>query len=100
MSAKQPHSAALRKGRFSNPGTVYFITSNILNRQPILTPLARDIIIASLNWSRAAGRLWLLRYVVMDDHFHTLFSLRDTNALAWVMNSINRHCARQIEPQK
>src|SRR5688572_326528 len=96
MSAEQSHFAALRKGRFSSPGTVYFITSNVLNRQPILTPLARDIIIASLNWSCAAGRLWLLGYAVMDDHFHTLFSLRDTSALAWVMNSIKRHCARQI----
>ena len=96
MPSDPPHSASLRKGRFSNPGAVYFVTTNTLQRQPLLTQPAREIIIASLKWSRDAGRIWLLGYVVMDDHFHALFALRGTGALPWVMNSLKRHCARQV----
>ena len=96
MSVDPPHSSSLRKGRFSNPGAVYFITSNVLERKPWLTPPAREIIIASLNWSRDRGRLWLLSYVVMDDHFHALFALRGGKDLSGVMHSLKRHTAVQI----
>lgn len=95
MSSDPPHSSSLRKGRFSNPGAVYFITSNILHRQPLLAPRAREVLIASLKWSRDDGRLWLLGYVIIDNHFHTLFALRDGNDLPRVMNSLKRHTARQ-----
>ena len=91
-----PHGHNLRVGRFSAAGQAYFITSNVAGFRPLLNPQARDIIIAALKWSREQARLWLLSYVVMDDHFHLLFVLRTGYTLAKVVGSVKRHAAREI----
>src|SRR5512144_1333804 len=94
MEPTPPHSSALRKGRVSVPGGVYFVTSNTSLRRPLLVPEARDTIIESLKWSRDNGRIWLLGYVVLDDHFHTILMLRKGAELGHVMDSLKRHTAR------
>ena len=99
-SDDQPRGRALRLGRYSVAGRVYFITSNVIRRQRLLTPLAREIIIDALKWSRDHGRLRLLGYAVMDDHFHTLLMLRDEYAMEGLLNSIKSYTARQINLQQ
>jgi putative transposase len=91
-----PHSRALRNGRYSVPGRAYFITTNVLQREPLLTPAAREILIEALRWSRAQGRLRLLGYAVMDDHFHALVMLTDSHDLGRLLSSIKAFAARQI----
>lgn len=93
--SERTHSRDLRKGRYSAPGQTYFITCTVERRQRLLTPEAREVVIGALRWSRDKGRLWLFGYVVMDDHFHTLFGLGEIATLDQVMNSVKRHCARQ-----
>jgi len=95
----KPHSSDLRKGRFSAPGLVYFITSNVAHKRPLLLPEGREIVIASLKWARDNGRIWLLGYVIMDDHFHCLYMLREGHSLSKVMNNLKRHVSRQINLQ-
>jgi len=90
-----PHSHALRLGRFSLAGLPYFLTSNVDGRRPLLDSIARESVIASLLWARAQGRVWLLGYVILDDHFHTLIILRDQATLALVTDGLKRHTARQ-----
>ena len=89
-----PHGRKLRKGRYFAPGLVYFITSNVAGKRPWLTSPRREIVIESLKWSRDNRRIWLLGYVILDDHFHTLFMLRESFVLSKVMMSLKRHVAR------
>jgi REP element-mobilizing transposase RayT len=78
------------------PGVAYFVTSNVLRRQKLLDASAREIVIRTLTWLRDAKRLWLLGYVIMDDHFHALLILRNGYTLAGVMRSLKRHTSREI----
>jgi putative transposase len=94
--ADTPHSADLRKGRFSAPGLVYFITSNVQEKRPLLYPDGREVVITSLKWLRDNGRIWLLGYATMDNHFHCLLTLRDAYTLPRVMNSLKRHTSSEI----
>jgi putative transposase len=96
MTANPPHASALRKGRYSAPGKVYFITNIVEGRQAFILPAGRDIIIEAFRWARDNGRFWLLGYVVMDNHFHVLFMLREGHDLPKVMMSLKRHTAREI----
>src|SRR5258706_15940478 len=96
MTHPPPHSHTLRIGRFSEPGLVYFLTSNVYARQPLLDVVARETVISSLLWARTQGRIWLLGYVIMDDHFHTLIMLRGGPSLALFTDGLKRHTARQI----
>jgi putative transposase len=91
---------ALRKGRYSVAGRVYFITTNVIRRQPLLVPPAREVIIGALRWSRDQGRLWLLGYTIMDDHFHTLFMLREGYSLSKLLDSLKTFTAREINRQR
>ena len=94
--ADKPHSSDLRKGRHSALGLVYFITSNVAGRQPLLQPVRREIVIGSLKWMRDNGRIWLLGYVIMDDHFHFIYMLREGYTMPQTMNSLKRHTSREI----
>ncbi len=57
------------------------------------------MIIDALKWSREQGRLWLLGYAIMDDHFHTLFMLRKGAELKRILNSVKSFAARKINRQ-
>ncbi len=99
MESEKPHAHALRKGRYSAPGWVYFVTTNVERQQPLLEPPGREIVIATLKWLGDNRRIWLLGYVIMDNHFHALFLLREGFTLAKVMMSLKRHTAREINKQ-
>jgi REP element-mobilizing transposase RayT len=94
-AVSRPHSSALRKGRYSAPGLAYFVTTAVDQRRPLLDPPARELVIQSLLWARAQGRIWLLGYVIMDDHFHVLIALRGDATLAQLTDSLKRHTARR-----
>jgi REP element-mobilizing transposase RayT len=96
MEPVKPHASALRKGRYSAPGLVYFITTNVERKQALIAPSGREVVIATLRWSRDNRRIWSLGYVVLDNHLHTMFILREGYALSTVMMSLKRHTAREI----
>jgi putative transposase len=95
MPPNKPNSAALRHGRFSAAGAAYFVTSNVQDRRPLLIPAAREIVIDSLLWARSQKHIWLLGYVILDDHFHTLVVLCEGMTLPIFMAGLKRHTARQ-----
>ncbi len=102
LSNRKPHQSALRKGRVSRPGATYFITTIVhstfrrFGLRPLLRPGAASIIIDTINWLRDHDRIWCLGYVVMDDHIHLMFLLREPYTLSQVMHSLKRHTARRI----
>ncbi|MFJ2547935.1 REP-associated tyrosine transposase [Pseudomonas sp. NPDC087612] len=73
----RPHSKLLRRGRISEPGRLYLLTSITENRAPILREfgLAR-LVVAQFKLAEQEGAARSLAWVVMPDHFHWLIELQ------------------------
>ena len=66
-----PHASDLRKGRYSQSGQIYLITTVTLDRQPVFGNLhAARILIRALREEKNLGRADTLAFVVMPDHLH------------------------------
>ncbi len=85
-SPPKPGYAALRRHRWSSPGSDYFVTINL--HRPA-SGLSSPTLLAALDTQRAtleAADQWRVRtWVVMPDHVHVLFTLGPTSALAEVL---------------
>jgi hypothetical protein len=89
---------ALRKGRVSEFGQLYFVTKATQDRLPkdasaaqqlargrLVQPGVPEILLGSLNWLQEHKLLALLAYCVMPDHLHLLFQLGEQAHLDNVM---------------
>ena len=87
----------LRKGRYSVPGSEYFITTVVANRQKIFTDLtlARDFILLLRELEKPLHCRWRA-WVLMPDHFHGLVRLDGQTHLAHIMRIIKGKSARLI----
>ena len=86
---------ALRKGRFSVPDGVYFITTNVSDRKPLLREAgAAAVVVDSLRHLEKTGELTLYSYVVMPDHLHLLFGLQNTVGLPAVMRKFKGYTGK------
>ncbi|MBT2372060.1 REP-associated tyrosine transposase [Pseudomonas fluorescens] len=97
---RQPNSHLLRRGRYSESGRAYLITAVVHARRPLFRDVHLGrLLVAELKRAHDFGLVNSLAWVVMPDHFHWLFELRETE-LAQVMGrtksrstlSINRAC--------
>ncbi|NES12115.1 REP-associated tyrosine transposase [Pseudomonas laurentiana] len=98
----RPSSHRLRRGRVSEPGRLYLLTSVTEHRTPILTDwrLAR-LLVAEFRHAQQESTARSLAWVVMPDHFHWLMELQQAT-LSSVMRqlksrstcAINRACLR------
>jgi len=98
-----PASHRLRIGRFSEPNRIYLITTNTHERIPIFKNfhLGR-LVVWQFRLAQYQGLANSLAWVIMPDHFHWLFELRDAS-LSQVMQrvksrstlAINRACGTQ-----
>jgi REP element-mobilizing transposase RayT len=92
-----PHARRLRGGRMSAPFQAYFVTKCTEARRPILAvPAAAEIAIESLAHTRQQGRIKLLAFVVMPDHYHAVFSLLPGHDLSDLMRRIGSYTANRI----
>jgi putative transposase len=92
-----PHASNLRAGRTSAPGEAYYVTKCTDGRCPLLAnPQAAEVIIESLAHSRDIGRIKLLAFVVMHDHYHVLFILTVGSQVPTLMQSTGSYTANQI----
>jgi putative transposase len=78
-----PHSAHLRKGRHSQPGQTYLLTTATASRLPVFADftLAR-LAIGALRECDQTGESKTLAFVLMPDHLHWLFVLHGANLSA------------------
>ena len=96
------HGKRLRKGRFSETGRIYLLTSVTRDRQRIFDDLhfARCVV-QELAAADKSGLTKTFCYVVMPDHFHWLVQLEHID-LALLMQRV-KSCAtnriRQIAGQ-
>ncbi len=72
-----PHGANLRKGRFSEPGRIYLITTVTEDRQPLFYDIyAGRLVVDQMRLLEAQGFGHTWAYVIMPDHLHWLVELK------------------------
>lgn len=91
-------SQSLRKGRCSELGVTYFVTTRTLEPQTLALPAARDIVVEALQYSHAQEWWEVFGFVVMPNHLHILAKLGTAKGLSDVMASLKKWSARRINP--
>jgi putative transposase len=91
ISPPAHHTRDLRKGRFSEPGRPYLITTVVHNRCPLFAewPIGR-LLVDELRATENSGVVQSLAWVVMPDHLHWLVTLQSGNLPALVQRVKSR----------
>jgi len=101
MPENRPHSSSLRKGRISEPGRIYFITTSCHGgRKHLNDPFSARIVMDEFELRAAEGACDNLAYVVMPDHIHWLLQLRGDSMLHEVVRRLKGRSARLINMMK
>jgi REP-associated tyrosine transposase len=94
---RSPHSRDLRKGRFSEPGRIYLVTTTTCDRKPLFSDFACGrVVVEALRFHEQARHAETLAYVVMPDHLHWLFSLGSVKDLSALLKSLKAYSARRL----
>jgi putative transposase len=92
-----PASHHLRRGRVSEPGRVYHVTTATWNREPTFLDLGRgQQVVRSLRAAEEAGAARTLAFVVMPDHLHWLLELGEGQDLSAVVGRVKASSGRMI----
>ncbi|MHB0818006.1 REP-associated tyrosine transposase [Stutzerimonas stutzeri] len=90
------HTHLLRRGRFSETGRIYLLTSVTHTREPVFTDFtSARLLIDELRLVQQNGWASSLAWVVMPDHLHWLVQLND-RMLADVMKRVKSNSSRRI----
>lgn len=93
----QAHSRDLRKGRVSETGRAYLITTVTHSRQPVFVDLAAGrLLVATLRHLDDLALAHTLAYVVMPDHIHWLIKLGPRLSLSAVVGRMKSYSSRRI----
>ena len=89
--------ARLNKGRFSEPGRAYFITTVTHNRVPLFEDLynARELALC-IRQLHQAHAVYSLSWVIMPDHLHWLFQLKLPGSLPGIVKQLKGISSRRI----
>ena len=64
----RPHAEALRRGRYSEPGRIYLVTTVTRDRKPVFRDLwAARALIGTLSYADRENHAETLAFVVMPD---------------------------------
>jgi REP element-mobilizing transposase RayT len=84
-------------GRISYAGEHYFVTTRIIDREPVfLNPVAAGIVMRAVEWMESRKRWEWKCFVVMPDHVHLVIRLPDERTLDRVMNSFKGFTGKRI----
>jgi putative transposase len=90
------HGHALRKGRYSEPGRIYLLTTVVRARLPLFRDLQfARLLILELRRTHDSGLASSLAWVVMPDHLHWLVQLGNGN-LDSLMRQVKSRSAMAI----
>lgn len=94
--SKPSNSHRLRTGRHSGAGQVYLVTATTLDREPVFADwvLGRMLVREMMN-TQDIKLVYSLAWVVMPDHFHWLFELRD-GTLSTLMQRVKSKSAIEV----
>jgi REP element-mobilizing transposase RayT len=97
MSNRAAHSKNLRKGRFSETGRIYFISTSCFARRRLFEDATNaEILMREFARQSCQTTCDSLAYVVMPDHIHWLVQLTSDVALHTIVQSLKGRSARQI----
>ncbi|MBU6956485.1 transposase [Pseudomonas sp. CVAP len=84
----RPNSHCLRRGRYSEPGRAYMVTTVVHKRCPLFADwrIGR-LLVTEMKRAHERNQVDSLAWVVMPDHFHWLLELKQ-RTLSQVMQSI------------
>ena len=92
---QHPHAKHLRKGRYSESGRIYLITTTTHMRHHWFdNVMSGRHVVRALQ--RAEGNAETLAYVLMPDHLHWLMQLGENANLSAVVRSIKSASARTL----
>ena len=87
------HSRNLRLHRLSDTPATFFITKSLLPKKPVLDQAAREMIVSAFAFAVRQQRIYLRAFVVMPDHWHALFALREPWVLPKFMHALVSYVA-------
>jgi putative transposase len=91
----EPHSRNLRKHRWTDASTTFFITKSLHPKKPVLHSKARALIVSAFRFAVEHDRIYLGAFVVMPDHWHALFALREPWTLPRFMHDMMSFVGRE-----
>lgn len=87
----------LRKGRYSEANRAYFVTMVIADRLPFFDDFScARLAIKQMRSLHEEGALYSLAWVVMPDHVHWLFQLRESYSLSDVVKRFKARTAHAV----
>jgi len=92
---QDPHSRNLRLHRLSDTPATFFITKSLRPKKAVLDEAAREIIVSAFAFAVRQQRIYLRAFVVMPDHWHALFALRDPWTLPKFMHHTMSYVGRK-----
>ena len=99
MTGSLKRSHHLRKGRFSEQGRCYLLTTCTRNRQPIFNDFyAARTVVQAMRYQDYSARTQTLAYVVMPDHIHWLCQLNG-ESLSFVMAKLKSWVTKSLGQQ-
>ena len=90
----QAHSRNLRLHRWIDASATLFITKSLHPKKPILDPEGRAVIVSAFRFAVEHERIYLRAFVVMPDHWHALFALREPWTLPKLMHDFMSYVGR------
>jgi REP element-mobilizing transposase RayT len=90
-----PHSRNLRLHRLNDTPATFFITKSLRPEKAVLDEAAREIIVSAFAFAVRQQRIYLRAFVVMPDHWHALFALRDPWTLPKFMHHTMSYVGRK-----
>ena len=103
------HQSALRRGRYSETGSVYSIVKNIHDParpliidsgDPTADAATVNIVINWFRWHHEKGYFICIGYAVMPDHYHLVFLLEEERSLSQVMDAIGGFTSKEINKHR
>ncbi|MBT8135669.1 MAG: transposase [Gammaproteobacteria bacterium] len=96
VTARRPHAKNLRKGRISQVGLYYFLTTSVAGQRRIFTKREyATSVLDAVRWLHDASRFFVDAAVVMPDHLHLAGRL-DEGTLSKVMHTLKSYSAHRL----
>jgi len=102
MAENKPRGQGLRRGRVSEPGRIYLVTTVTHARQPLFADFqsARLLVRCLRHLDEAGLAAESLCFVVMPDHLHWLFALGERKPLSGLVQILKNLSGRQVNAMR